>query len=200
MGKHLPRVAFKGSPMPATPTPPAIAIPYFSGSGHTRILAQAVAEGAGEARVICIEQIQGADWTALDEAEAIIFGAPTYMGSTAARFDVFLEEASDRWPDMLWKDKIAAGFTVATYPSGDKLSSLIRLSVYAAQMGMIWVGQGEIGAPVHPDRGPRNAQGSWLGLMANSSRDKSEMIGANDLKTARLFGARIASAALRWRR
>lgn len=178
---------------------PRIAIPYYTGSGHTRRLAEAVAEGAGTARLIDVEAMGAGDWQALDAAEAIVFGAPTYMGSTAAGFDRFLEDASDRWPDLLWRDKIAGGFTVATFPSGDKLSALTRLAVYAAQMGMIWVGQAEIGAPVHPDRPGLNRTGSWLGLMATSSRDKTALIEPEDLDTARRFGARIAAAALRWR-
>ena len=177
---------------------PKIVIPYYTGSGHTRVLAKAIAEGAGAARLIDIEQVSDADWDAMDDADAIIFGAPTYMGSSAARYDAFLEEASERWPDQTWGDKIAAGFTVATYPSGDKFSTLMRLCTYAAQMGMIWVGQKEIGAPVHPDRGAVNSQGSWLGLMAMSSRDKDQMVEEDDLVTARAFGARITMAATRW--
>lgn len=178
---------------------PRIAIPYFTGNGHTRRLAEAVADGTGSARLIDVESMDAEDWQALDAAEAILFGAPTYMGSTAAGFDRFLEDASDRWPDLLWRDKIAGGFTVATFPSGDKLSALMRLAVYAAQMGMIWVGQAEIGAPVHPDRPGLNRTGSWLGLMATSSRDKAALIDPEDLDTARRFGARIAAAARRWR-
>ena len=176
----------------------SIVIPYFTGQGHTRVLAEAIAEGAGHARIIDVEHITQADWQAMDAAAAIVFGAPTYMGSSAARYDVFLEEASERWPDQLWADKIAAGFTVATYPSGDKFSTLMRLCVYAAQMGMIWVGQAEIGAPVHPQNGNINSQGSWLGLMAMSSRDKAQMVEADDVATARRFGHRIAAAAARW--
>ena len=178
--------------------PTKIVIPYYTGSGHTRVLAKAIAEGAGRARLIDIEDVSEDDWDAMDEADAIIFGAPTYMGSSAARYDAFLEDASVRWPDQTWGDKIAAGFTVVTYPSGDKFSTLMRFCVYAAQMGMIWVGQKEIGAPVHPDRGAMNSQGSWLGLMAMSSRDKVQLVEESDLATARAFGARIAMAAARW--
>jgi len=185
--------------MTKTHDSPRIVIPYFSGSGHTRRLAEALASGAGPARLIEIASMQDADWAALDKAEAIIFATPTYMGSAAARYDLFLEEAASRWPEQLWADKIAAGMTVATYPSGDKLSTLMRLAVYAAQMGMIWVGQAEIGAPVDPAKPGINASGSWLGLMATSSRDKGQMIEADDLETARRFGARIARAARRWR-
>jgi NAD(P)H dehydrogenase (quinone) len=37
-----------------------------------------------------------------------------------------------------------------------------------------------------------------LGLMATSSRDKTEMIDAGDRETARLYGARISAAVARW--
>ncbi|SLN21865.1 p-benzoquinone reductase [Roseovarius albus] len=179
---------------------PEIAIPYFSGNGHTRAVAKAISEGAGiGARTIDVEHITDQDWAILDAAEAVVFGSPTYMGSSAARFDQFLEEAADRWLDLAWADKIAAGFTVATFPSGDKLSTLQRLAIYAAQMGMIWVGQAEVGAPVHPDRPGVNTAGCWLGLAATSSRDKTQLVDTDDLETARRFGARIATATRRWR-
>lgn len=175
------------------------AIAYFSGSGHTTRLARAVACGMDGARLVDVERMTRTDWEALDAAPAIVFGAPTYMGSVAARYALFIEEASDaRWTQLAWKDKIAAGFTVGTYPSGDKLSTLIRLSIFAAQMGMIWVGAAEIGAPVDPARPGIDRDGSMLGLMARSDPDKSRMIAEDDLETARLFGMRVQAAARRW--
>lgn len=174
-------------------------IPYFSGKGHTARVAGAIAEGAGGARLIDVEAMGAADWTALDGAEAVVFGSPTYMGSVAARYEQFLEEAAERWDELPWADRIAAGFTVATYPSGDKLSTLIRLGVYAGQMGMVWVGQTEIGTPVDPAKPGINGDGSYLGLMATSVRDKSRMVRPEDLESARRFGARISTATLRWR-
>ncbi|MEL7117410.1 MAG: flavodoxin family protein [Pseudomonadota bacterium] len=177
-----------------------ICIPYFSGSGHTAKLADTIASGIGGARAIDVVKITPADWTALDAAPAIIFGSPTYMGSTAAQFDLFLEEASSRWPDQLWADKIASGFTVATHGSGDKLIALQRMSIYAAQMGMIWVGQREIGAPVNPAKPGINRDGCWLGCTATASRDKSQLIEPEDLETARRFGAHIAAASARWQK
>lgn len=181
-----------------------ICVPYFSGSGHTALLARAIAIGAveGEAKssqIIDVTKMAEADWEALDEATAIAFGAPTYMGSTAARFDQFLEEAAaTRWDTGLWRDKIAGGFTIASHGSGDKGVALQRISTYAAQMGMIWVGQAEIGAPVKADRPGINRDGSWVGLMATSSRDNSVMVEPGDLETARLYGIRLAIAARRW--
>ncbi len=175
-----------------------ICIPYFSGNGHTAKLADHIAKGIGTARLIDIEQITQDDWDAMDAAPAILFGTPTYMGSSAARYDMFLEEASSRWVKQVWANKIAGGFTVATFPSGDKLSTLMRLAVYAAQMGMIWIGPNAIGAPVNAQASGLNQNGSWLGLMATSSRDKSELITPEDAETAQRFGMRIRQASDRW--
>lgn len=88
-----------------------ICLPYFSAAGHTRRLAHAIAEGVAgrDARPIDITEMTTADWKALDVAEAIVFGAPTYMGSTAAQFDLFLEQASDRWDQMPWATRSRPG-------------------------------------------------------------------------------------------
>ncbi len=144
------------------------------------------------------DALADADWAMMDRAPAIIFGAPTYMGSAAASFKAFMDGSTGRWDDRLWKDKVAAGFTVASYHAGDKLSTLQQLAVFAAQHAMIWVGQEAIGpAPGTAGEGP-NRDGSYLGLSATASRDKAALIDAGDLGTARRFGARIGLAIRRW--
>ncbi|MGB3149009.1 MAG: flavodoxin family protein [Paracoccaceae bacterium] len=181
-----------------------VSIVYFTGSGHTRVLAEHVAAGVNglagaSAALLDVEQIDAAGWERIGQSAAVIFGSPTYMGSAAAGFKAFMDETgSDLWTGLQWRDKIAAGFTVATYPSGDKLSTLTQLAVFAAQHAMIWVGQDEIGAPVDRAKPGINRDGASLGLMATSSRDKTVMIGPEDAETARRFGARIARVALRW--
>lgn len=180
-----------------------VAIPFFTGNGHTRALAEAVADGSGHgagrrAVTLDVESLSDRGWATLDAAPAILFACPTYMGSVPARYEAFLEDASDRWMDQGWADKLAGGMSVATFPSGDKLATLIRLSIFAAQMGMVWIGPNEIGAPVDPENPGINAGGSWLGLTATSSRDKSLLISKQDRETARRFGARVARAVARW--
>ena len=64
---------------------------YHSGYGHTQRLAQQVAEGA-DAQLIAISAegtITEAEWDALDAADAIIMGSPTYMGSVSWQFKKF---------------------------------------------------------------------------------------------------------------
>lgn len=171
-----------------------ILIPYFSGSGHCRRIAQAIAKGAGNATMIDTAA-PGDHKAALRGASAIIFGAPTYMGGVPSAYQAWLEQAASDWPNAGWEDKIAAGFTTACHPSGDKLAVLQRFSIFAAQMGMIWVGQTSLGAPVMPDRPGVNRDGAWLGLMAT---DDGDQICSADIENAECFGARIRAAANRW--
>ena len=59
-----------------------IAVVYHSGYGHTKRLAEAVADGAS-ASLIAIDaegNIPEDGWETLAAADAIVFGSPTYMG------------------------------------------------------------------------------------------------------------------------
>lgn len=178
-----------------------IALPYYSGAGHTAQIATAIADGAtaqgATSHIIDIEKISASDWASLDRADAILFGTPTYMGSVAAAYAAFLEEAGGRWMDQIWADKVAGGFTVATFGSGDKLGALQRLSIFAAQMGMIWAGPNDIGAPVFPAEPGINADGGWLGLMGSSVSTPRGAVRPGDLETGRRFGARVAKLCMR---
>lgn len=65
-----------------------VAIVYHSGFGHTKLQAEAVHRGAasvaGVKAVLLTTQEAGADLDSLDDADGIIFGTPTYMGSMSA--------------------------------------------------------------------------------------------------------------------
>ena len=123
-----------------------IAIVYHSGYGHTQVQAEAVARGAAAVAGSAVALIPVADAEAraaeLDAADAIVFGAPTYMGSASAPFKGFMDWSSKAWFGQKWKDKLAAGFTNSGSHSGDKLNTLVQMFIFAMQHGMIWIGLG----------------------------------------------------------
>ena len=175
---------------------------YWSGYGHTKRLAEAVHGGvAGEAEVEA-HLFDAADFqekealVPLDDADAIVFGTPTYMGGPAAAFKGFIDAASGRWLEHRWKDKVAGGFTNSSSPSGDKQGTLIALAVNALQHGMIWVGQGEM--PPHPttpagsDGEKVNRLGAFMGVMGKSGTGEAGP-SEGDLETGRLYGRRIVA-------
>lgn len=177
---------------------PPICLTYSSTSRRTAALAREIARGAAQpCRLIDVASTGDDDWQALADAPAILFGCPTYMGGVSGALAGFFEDAARHWEAGTWADKLAGGFTTAMHPSGDKLSALMRMAIFAAQMQMIWVGQAEIGAPVMPGNAGINRDGAWLGLMATDPGDGT-LLGPGDAETARRFGARIAAASARW--
>lgn len=186
-----------------------VAIVYHSGFGHTAVVAEAVADGVAEAgsrAVLLPIESAAQDFQALldqiSDADAVVFGAPTYMGDVSAAFRAFAEASSKVWYGQGWKDKLAAGFTNSLSPSGDKLNALNSLAVLAAQHGMIWVSTGLSPGAATGKTGPDdvNRLGSSLGVMTQSDNAAPEVTPpAGDRRTARLFGARIAHAAQRWK-
>ena len=165
---------------------------YHSGYGHTQRVAQFVAEGA-KAQIIAIDaegNISEADWTAINAADAIIFGSPTYMGMASWQFKKFADASSKQWMSGAWKDKVAGGFTISASPSGDKLSTIQYFITLSMQLGMVWVGQ-----PAMND-GNINRIGSNSGVMAQvGPTSPAADIPQGDLDTAKTYGERVAQVA-----
>ena len=181
-----------------------IAIVYFSGQGHTHLMAEALAEGVAAAggtphllRITGTQIVNGrwkddAVLATLNAADGIVFGSPTYMGGIAGQFKCFIDAASATWFQQGWKDKIAGGFTHSGSPSGDKQGTLLYLAINAAQHGMIWVGFSEM---PNPDTGV-NRLGSFMGPMGQSNLDMSgapAKVEPGDLASAKLYGQRLVA-------
>lgn len=180
-----------------------IVIVYHSITGTTAQLAEAVAAGCRSVTGVDLQllRIEGKDITqgryknnavlkAIDQADAVIFGSPTFMGSVSAQFKAFADAtAGDHWGEQLWADKVAAGFTVGTGYCGDTLHSLHYLQILAAQHGMLWAGldlagAGDVKAP--------NRLGAQAGVIV---RAVDGAIEEPDLQTAFYLGLRVARVA-----
>ena len=177
---------------------------YHSGYGHTQRLAQAVAEGA-QAELLAIDadgNLPAGSWERLAAADAIIFGAPTYMGGASWQFKKVADASSRPWYSRSWKDKVFAGFTNSASPSGDKLGTLHYLFTLAMQHGGIWVGTGSMPSNTKAaQRNDANWLGAYSGAMAQSASDSSPSeMAPGDLEAGRALGERVAAAAARWTR
>jgi multimeric flavodoxin WrbA len=182
-----------------------LAVVYHSGYGHTARQAQAVARGADAAGDVDVTLVPTDDverhWDLLAQADAIVFGAPTYMGSASAQFKVFMDATSRTVfaAGGLWRDKVAAGFTNSAARSGDKLATLQQLVIFAAQHGMHWVNLGL--PPGHNNskstEETTNRHGFFLGAAAQSNADEGPDVAPPpaDLLTAEHLGKRVASVA-----
>jgi NAD(P)H dehydrogenase (quinone) len=186
-----------------------ISIVYHSNNGHTAALAKAIARGAETVEGIKVHivevtqhDIKDGRWSnpdiasLLEKSDAIVLGSPTYMGMVSATMKTFLEWAFNPWRAQAWKDKVAAGFTNSASQSGDKLNTLIDFAIFAAQMGMIWIGVGD--PPGNNwsggSRDDLNRLGTWLGAMSQSNGDRParEEPPASDRSTGERLGRRVA--------
>lgn len=170
-----------------------VCIVYHSPYGHTERVARAIAEGARQVantqvHVMSVEQV---DWHALDHANVIIFGSPTYMGSVTSGFKLFMDATSKRWKNRLWVGKLAAGFANSGGLSGDKLAVLQQICLFAMQHGMLWSG-----IPLMPtghSENDLNRLSGFLGLMTQSDNAPvKETPPAGDIETAKWFGKYLA--------
>lgn len=178
-----------------------IIVVYHSGYGHTKRVAEHVAEGAGgELLAIDAEgNLPEGSWDQLAAADAIVFGAPTYMGSPSWQFKKFAEASSKPWFGRAWQDKVFGGFTNSASLNGDKQVSLIALQTLASQHGGIWVSLGL--PPANTKAAQRtdiNNLGGSVGLLVQSPSDASvDEIPQGDLDTAKAYGKRIADVTAR---
>lgn len=170
----------------------SLAIVYHSPYGHTAKVASFIAQGAKQAgiHVHCMN-IEQVDWEVLDQADAIMLGCPTYMGSITSGLKQFMEQSSKRWLARTWQGKIAAGFTNGGGLSGDKLAVLQQINLFAMQHGMLWTGLPLM--PTGRSSQDLNRMSSFLGLMTQSDNAPIEVTPPQgDLDTAIWFGEYVA--------
>ena len=170
-----------------------LCIVYHSAYGHTERVAHAIACGAtqsGQVRVV-VMSVHQPDWAALDQADGIVFGSPTYMGSVTADMKLFMDATSKRWKARQWSGKLAAAFANSGGLSGDKLAVLQQLCLFAMQHGMLWSG-----LPLMPEGhqpSDLNRMSGFLGLMTQSDNaPASETPPDGDIRTAAWFGDYLA--------
>jgi NAD(P)H dehydrogenase (quinone) len=176
-----------------------VGVIYFSGTGTTKKLASYVQQGIEDAGSTChLLEVVGGDiiegrWAndgiaeILDECDAVVFGSPTYMGSISAQLKAFLDAMAPRWYTQVWNGKYAAAFTASSLSAGDKLNCLFDITIFAMQMGMIWVGTGAS----FPQG--LNPNGFYLGVGAVAS--SPDQLTELDINTALHLGRRVAGFA-----
>ena len=183
---------------------PDIVVVFHSGYGHTQRLAQSVADGA-QAQLVAIDaegNLPPGGWETLAAADAIIFGAPTYMGGPSWQFKKFADASSKPWYVQAWKDKLFAGFTNSSAMNGDKHATIAYFWTLAMQHGGLWAGLGML--PSNDKAATRNSPnyvGGYAGALATSPTDASSSeMAKGDLDTARALGERVAALAAKFSR
>jgi len=138
-----------------------ILVLYYSRSGATRLLAEAVAQGielveGAQARLRTVPQVsaivhsaaptvpdKGAPYVELGDLEdcvGLALGSPTRFGNMAAPLKHFIDSTSAQWLSGALVGKPAAVFTSTTSMHGGQESTLLSMMLPLLHQGMLVLG------------------------------------------------------------
>ena len=113
-----------------------ILIIYFSKTGNTEKMAQAVAEGVkGEGVTVEVKKVKDVKVDELLDASGIIIGSPTYFGTMAAEIKSFLDESVKHFGKL--KGKVGAGFSSSALIGGGNETTVLDILKALLIHGMI---------------------------------------------------------------
>jgi NAD(P)H dehydrogenase (quinone) len=113
---------------------------YFSKSGNTRKLAEAIAKGVEETPGVSALLRHTSEVTRDDflASKAIIAGSPVYFGTMAAELKMVFDDFIDIRKKV--ENKVGAAFATSANPSGGKETTMMSIFQALLIYGMIIVG------------------------------------------------------------
>jgi len=193
---------------------PTVLVVFYSRTGHTARLADAIAEGARSVkstdvtvrriRDLASEEVIGAQpkWKEsrdrlaasyqtlsgvheLVEHDALLIGTPTRFGVMSAELKELLDQAGALWAKGAFANRIGSAFATVQTPHGGHETTLFSIMTVMANLGMILV------PPGYTDRSVFTAGSPYGATSTTGSGGATE----GDLAVARHQGARVAMVA-----
>ncbi|MCY8347541.1 NAD(P)H-dependent oxidoreductase [Bacillus haynesii] len=164
-----------------------IYVVYDSEGEHTKKLAEAIAEGAGEheAADVLIDHVSQADIRKLEEMDAIIWGCPGHFGTISSGLKTWIDRLGYLWAEGKLINKIGAVFCTTATTHGGLEATMLNLITPMLHQGMMIVGL--------PGNVSENAlYGSYYGAGITCPVDSDELIGEEGLELGRALGRRVA--------
>lgn len=159
-----------------------VLVAYYSRTGHTKQMAEGVAEGANtvQGTAVVLKRVEQVTAEELFSADALVVGSPVYWANMAGPVKSFFDDWQLKfgvYPDFKMRDKVGAAFTTGGQVSSGK--ELTLLTMLAAMLGnqMIIV-----------------SAGGAFGASA-TTEGASPGVDAQELSQARLLGKRVALVA-----
>lgn len=193
-----------------------VAIIYYSQTGTTHKLAQAVEEGAkaagAEVRLLRVEEtapdevygnnpawkqhieetseIRKATNDDLEWADAIIFGTPTRYGLPSAQLKNFIDQTGALWAKGALTNKIGSSFTTTATAHGGQEVTILSLNTIFYHWNMLIVSPGYVEPSQFVAGNPYGASFT----SNNAQLDPDEVA----LTAGRLQGKRVAEVAVKF--
>ena len=154
-----------------------VLVSYFSHTGNTAKMAEAVASGAKSAGVeVKLKKVEETSLDDLKWSDGIIIGSPTYYGQMAAEVKKLFDRSSDVRGQL--ENKVGAAFTSSASIGGGNQTTLISIIQAMLIHSMIVVGD------------PMDSGGHY-GIIAIGEPNKES------LEACRILGARVAQLVTR---
>ncbi len=171
----------------ASATEVDVLVVYHSQKGHTRAMAESVAEGARATAGVRVKltSVEKAEISDLLDAEAVVLGSPVTNANVAPEMQSFINS----WPfeGRPMKDKVGAAFVTAAGMSAGEETTQLSLLRSMLCFGMVIVGgphwTSSFGASAITDEAP------FLD-------DREPLVEERFLDKARALGHRVAEKAL----
>jgi NAD(P)H dehydrogenase (quinone) len=191
-----------------------ILVLYYSRTGATRLLAEAVAQGIDQvdgtqARLRTVPRVAAVVETAsasvppdgapyaeladLEQCGGLALGSPTRFGNMAAPLKYFIDSTSGEWLAGTLAGKPAAVFTSTTSMHGGQESTLLSMMLPLLHQGML-----VLGVPyTEPDLMRTTSGGTPYGASHVAPHGAPVRLTDEERRLAVALGRRLATAALR---
>ena len=113
-----------------------ILVGYYSNSGNTKAMAEAVAEGArSEGADVDLKRVEDVDMEELPSYDAIVLGSPTYYGVMAADVKDFIDRSVTHHRDL--EGKVGGAFSSSALIGGGNETTILSILQALLIHGMI---------------------------------------------------------------
>lgn len=120
-----------------------ILVAYYSRSGHTKEMAQAIAKGVKKEGVGCdLQEIASVTIDELQHYDGMIFGSPTYYGQMAAEMKKLFDDSVKHHGKLT--GKIGGAFTSSGMAGGGGETTILSILEAFLIHGMIVVGDAKM--------------------------------------------------------
>ena len=150
-------------------------------------IARKIQSGIQREYPVCnLMTINNIEESTLNSAKCIIFGCESGMTGVAYTMAKFMDKTRDRFENQIWKNKLAAGFTLNNGANSSR--TIEDLCNFAARHSMIWISQGHLAE--------NEGHGAFYGSSVTRINSNKSFLGCittleeADL-TAEYFGRRI---------
>lgn len=180
-----------------------VLILYYSRSGSTRELADAIAAGVTAAGATAVLRTPTASDTAaaserdlavskedLTDCDALALGSPTRFGHMASSLQRFWESTSSEWLAGALNDKPGAVFTSSSSMHGGQESTLLSMALPLLHHGMVLVGIPYAEPALHQTTTGGTPYGA-----SHVSQHNNTRLSSHERELAEALGQRLATMA-----